>query len=217
MKHSINLFQQDMIPEQPWLTLSRVLLVVAVLLFMLGVWKVGLVLQANTLGSNVEAQRTILTEQQQELTRLTERLHAQAPSAELQSDVNRLENEVATRQYLLAEFQRRGQIQQHDYAGLLTDLALLHREGVWLTRIHQERGRVNLHGYAVSASVLPAWMQSFSESKVLSERRFNMVELKRDNRELLSFVLQGNTRGIQQVPATANDENESTAAAEGSQ
>lgn len=217
MKHTINLFQQDLIPEQPWLTLPRVFIVILVLCAVLGVWKAGLMLQTSALESQVEAQRTLLNEQQQQLATLSDQLRTQAPNPALEADVGRLENQVATRQYLLAEFRRRGQIKQHDYAGLLTDLALLHRDGVWLTRIHQDRDQLNLHGHAVNASILPQWMQSFKESTVLSERRFNMVELKRDNRELLSFVLQGSSRGVQAIPPTENNDSDTTNSAEGAQ
>ncbi|EGN74910.1 Fimbrial assembly protein (PilN) [Idiomarina sp. A28L] len=217
MKHTINLFQQDLIPEEQWLTLSKVLIVIAVLCGLLGIWKAGLMVQANGIESQVAEQRVVLNEQQQQLATLSEQLRLQAPNPVLQADVGRLENQIATRQYLLAEFQRRGQIKQHDYAGLLTDLALLHRDGVWLTRIHQDRDQLNLHGHAVNASILPQWMQSFKESTVLSERRFNMVELKRDNRELLSFVLQGSSRGVQEIPPTENNDSDATNSAEGSQ
>ncbi len=192
MKHTINLFQQDLIPEQPWLNFTRVLLGIIIVCAVLVAWKATVMLQVQGLQSQINVQRSALANEQQQLAQISEQLRAQQPSSELKAEVNRLETEVLMRQFLLAEFQRRGQIKQQDYAELLTDLAILHREGVWLTRIHQDRNRLNLHGHSVNASILPQWMQSFKTSTVLSERRFNMVELKRDSRDLLSFVLQGN-------------------------
>ncbi|RUO23457.1 hypothetical protein CWE08_02085 [Aliidiomarina iranensis] len=193
MKHSINLFQHDLIPEQPWLSFTRVLLATLLVCVVLVGWKGMLILQLKDLQTQVATQQEKLANEQQELAQLSEQLRAKTPSSALQAEVNQLESEVSMRQFLLAEFQRRGQIKQQDYAELLTDLAILHREGVWLTRIHQDRNRLNLHGHSVNASILPQWMQSFKTSATLSDRRFNMVELKRDNRDLLSFVLQGSS------------------------
>ncbi|MCH8492842.1 MAG: PilN domain-containing protein [Idiomarina sp.] len=191
MKHSINLFQADLIPEQPWLTLPRILFVILLLIVALVAAKGVMSWQVSGLQSELATATAQRANAQQQITQLGGQLAAIRPDARLQAEVLRLEAEVLTRQRLLAELQRRGQLDQHDYASLLSDLARLHRDGLWLTRIQQRQGSVILHGKAVDASLLPLWMQQFKTAATLSASRFNMVELKRDDQDILNFILQG--------------------------
>lgn len=205
MKHSINLFQADLVPEQPWLTVQRILIallvVVVVLVAMRGIseWQLS---GARSELNQLQQQRVSA---QQQVSELGSQVAARRPDPRLERDIVRLEATVQTRQALLAELQRRGQLSRLDYAQLLTDLARLQRDGLWLTRIQQQQQQVTLHGKAVEAGLLPEWMQSFQLTPSLADRRFTMVELKRDEADMLNFVLQSSSAASQQVVIPAED------------
>lgn len=205
MKHSINLFQADLIPERPWLTLHRILLAVALIIVVILLFRAHAAVQLSQLNAELQQHTAERAQAQQQISELSREVSALRPDLNVQSRLLEYEAEIQTRQQLIGEFQRRSQIRRHHYAGLLTDLARLHLEGIWLTRIQQQDGQILLHGKTLNAGLLPLWMQSFAQSDVLSQRQFNMVELKRDERELLSFVLRGSMRSQQQVEIPADE------------
>nr|WP_228517698.1 PilN domain-containing protein [Aliidiomarina indica] len=130
------------------------------------------------------------------------------PRSDLTRDVQRLEAQIELRQRLLAELRRRGQLSRHDFAGLLTDLARHHQDGVWLTRIQQNQNQLVLSGQSTDPAILPFWLNGFRQAETLSQRHFNMVELRRDDRDVLRFVLQSTGTGIapEYVPQTQGEE-----------
>lgn len=205
MKHNINLFKADIIPERPWLTLPRLLIVLLIIVGTLLLVKGYLSLQQNRLNTELQQQMSLRSELQNESAQLTRQVASLRTDPRLESQVMTLDAEIRIRQSLIAEFQRRGQMTRQDYAGLLTDLAKIDHEGLWLTRIQQRQGQIRLHGLTVDASYLPAWMQGFNNSSMLSQRQFNMVTLKRDQQQLLSFELIGTPANMIHVDMTNQD------------
>lgn len=191
MKHNINLFQADLIPERPWLTLPRLLVALLIIVGILLLLKGYTSLQLRQLNAELQQQTSLRSELQSTSTQLSRQVANLRADPRLESQVMALDAEIRIRQSLIAEFQRRGQMTRQDYAGLLTDLARIDYEGLWLTRIQQRQGQIRLHGLTVDAGYLPTWMQDFNKSPMLSQRQFNMVTLKRDQQQLLSFELIG--------------------------
>lgn len=202
MKHNINLFQADLIPERPWLTLPRLLIILLIIVGILLLLNGYSSLQLRQLNAELQQQTNIRSELQNKSTQLTRQIAGLRADPRLESQVMALDAEIRIRQSLIAEFQRRGQMTRQDYAGLLTDLARIDYEGLWLTRIQQRQGQIRLHGLTVDAGYLPTWMQDFNKSPMLSQRQFNMVTLKRDQQQLLSFELLGTPANMVRVEMT---------------
>lgn len=205
MKHSINLFQADLVPEQPWLTVQRILLAMLVVVLVLAAVRGVSEWQLSAARSELSQLQQQRSSAQQQISELGTQAAARRPDPRLEREIVRLEATVQTRQALLAELQRRGQLSRLDYAQLLTDLARLQRDGLWLTRIQQQQQQVTLHGKATDAGLLPEWMQSFQLAPSLADRRFTMVELKRDDADILNFVLQSSSAASQQVVIPVDD------------
>lgn len=209
LKQTVNLYRADLKPRQPLLTFHRLLVtLVCVFVLMVG-WRVVLEVQQATFNERLEAARTEQAARQQQMTQLAQQVREMRPRSDLTRDVQRLETEIQLRQTLLAELRRRGQLRRHDFAGLLTDLARHHQDGVWLTRIQQTQNQLVLSGQSTDPAVLPYWLSGFRQAETLSQRHFNMVELRRDDRNILRFVLQSTGTGIapEYIPRAAEENN----------
>ncbi|TRW50472.1 PilN domain-containing protein [Aliidiomarina halalkaliphila] len=212
LKQTVNLYRADLQPRQVLLTFDRlVITLVLVFILMLG-WRVVLEVQQSAFSDRIEAARTEQLQKQAEMTRLAEQVRDMRPRTDLTREVQRLETEVQLRQSLLAEMRRRGQLRRHDFAGLLTDLARHHQDGIWLTRIQQSQNQLILTGQSTDPAILPYWLSGFRQSNTLSRRHFSMVELRRDDRDVLRFVLQSSGTGIapEYVPQTPEDDSADT-------
>ena len=133
MKHNINLFQADLIPERPWLTLPRLLVALLIIVGILLLLKGYTSLQLRQLNAELQQQTSLRSELQSTSTQLSRQVANLRADPRLESQVMALDAEIRIRQSLIAEFQRRGQMTRQDYAGLLTDLARIDYEGLWLT------------------------------------------------------------------------------------
>ncbi|RUO33431.1 PilN domain-containing protein [Aliidiomarina sanyensis] len=168
MKHSINLYRADLVPKRPLLDLQRVLTVVLVL-WVIGVgWRVVLEIQTMRLESQLQAAQTEQRQKQQLLSQLSAQVAQLQIDPQLERRVRQLQAEVQNKRSVLFEFTELGSVQSFDYAAIMTELARVHEEGLWVTRIEENRGVLNLHGHAVDPALIPRWMQKFQETEQLS-------------------------------------------------
>lgn len=209
LKQTINLYRADLKPRQALLTFNRLLISLVIVVVLMASWRVVMEIQQSALRDGIEAARSEQLQTQAEMTRLAEQARDMRPRTDLTREVQRLETEIQLRQSLLAEMRRRGQLRRHDFAGLLTDLARHHQDGIWLTRIQQTQNQLILTGQSTDPAILPYWLSGFRQSSTLSSRHFSMVELRRDDRDVLRFVLQSAGTGIapDYVPHTLEQDN----------
>ncbi|WP_113907015.1 PilN domain-containing protein [Aliidiomarina celeris] len=200
----INLYHSSLQPVREVLTGSRVLLAVAVVVVLMLGWRGVLEIQHRAVLSEARALAAEQEQQRSDMTSLSQAIGQRRLDRALSTQVANLERDVTARRALLQEFQRRGEIRNVNYSPLLHELASIHRDGLWLTRISISAQGIELHGRTTSAVLIPQWMRGFENTQTLSPFQFSVVELRRDDQDLLNFALisrnQGSTATVATVP-----------------
>ncbi|RUO18081.1 PilN domain-containing protein [Aliidiomarina haloalkalitolerans] len=191
MKHSINLYRPDLIPKRPILDFERLLVAIII------VWVIGIgmrvVLEARGLALNnqVQSAQTQLNQKQQTMQQLAGQVAQLQIDPVLERRVENLRTEVAKSRSVLSEFRAIGAIQSFDYAAILTELATIHEDGIWLTQINERNGVLSLQGYVTEPALVARWVQKFDDTTNLGQRQFGRIQMTRQENDSLQFSLQG--------------------------
>lgn len=194
MKYGVNLYRESLLPRQDWLSFARVLAAVAIAIGLLIIWRGGIAVSEYRVQSAANSMSEKQQELQQETGRLASVVGQLRPDRQLERSVEQLERDLERQRALLSRLRSGGGVEQYDYAKLLFDLPQIHVDGVWLTRIQQLAGDLSLYGKTTDAALLPRWMNNFSDVESLSGKRFAVVELERDDRQVLNFTIQSRRR-----------------------
>lgn len=199
MKRDINLYHTSLQPMRELLTAGRLLVALFILLVVFGLARGA---YAYAMVKLVEHRAQLNNEQQALNSRRAElinQLNRQRPERSLLRRTERVELEIASRRALLDEFNRRGTIRRDNLSPVLQELASIHMDGVWLTRVTIQPNGVELEGRTLEAGLIPRWMAGFAQTTTLAAHRFSVVELRRDSRDILSFALLSKPRSADQT------------------
>lgn len=198
MKRRLNLYHVSLQPIKETLTSKRVLWAALAVLLLAAVARGGFEYSLHNLNKELAEQ----TQEQQELNarmmQLVAQINRQQPMRSLLRRTAQAELEIASRQALLAEFESRGTIQRDNLSPVLQELASIHTQGVWLTRILITPAGVELEGSTLEAGLIPRWMAKFAQTTTLAKHQFSVVDLQRDSGRVLNFALLSKPRSTDQ-------------------
>ncbi|MGR6860556.1 MSHA biogenesis protein MshI [Aliivibrio salmonicida] len=185
----INLYNDRLKPKVDYFTLPNVILS----------WGVGLALTGVVFGyyywqvSQLDNQVMLLSSQErtknQELSRLIQQLESHKPSAAKLAAIKRLKDDVESKQASLRIIANFDEGMQIGYSGVMSSLTQLGKGNISLTKIYISGENVNFTGYARTPDVIPSWVQSFDSELHLIGRTFDQLEIKTDEKGLVSFIL----------------------------
>ncbi len=188
-----NLYPEDMRPKKEWLTLTNV--VASWLLGGLligGGWGYFYWQEMKTSELLVIENRTLSGLNSQHAT-LEAQLAARQPSEETLQRVRVLEKSIADNRASMRAIDAHDDSLTVGYAGVMKDLAAIHRQDVSLRRIAIRGPMMDIKGYAAAPESVPAWVQQFKSRPHLIERGFRHLAIERDVNQDLQFTLQTNT------------------------
>lgn len=189
MKREINLYHTSLHPVRELLTSARLLTALLVILIASSLVRGGYeyaIVKLTVHYEQVDSEQQALNKQ---LAELASQMNRQRPERTLLRRTERVELEIASRRALLDEFNRRGTIRRDNLSPVLQELAAIHMDGVWLTRVMIQPNGVELEGRTLEAGLIPRWMAGFAQTTTLAAHRFSVVELRRDSRDILNFAL----------------------------
>lgn len=186
---SINLYNDSLKPKLDHFTLTNVVIS----------WGVGLSLSAMVMGfyqwkvyeldQHIASIKIEESNHQQELNGLNKQLESHKPSAAKQSAIKRLEDDIEAKKASLEVIESFDEGMQVGYSGVMKGLTKVGKDNISLTRIYISGEDVNFAGYARTPSVIPNWIQSFENELHLVGRTFDRLEIKTDEKGLVSFTL----------------------------
>ena len=180
MSQQINLYQ-PIFRQQKILFSARTLLIMSVgFVVVLLLWSTLLGQRVATLEAELERQRQSEQRALTQLTSLREALPETTPDETLQRRIEQLEQQRAR---LRTSLQALDQAQPAAGARLPERLAALSRrqpDGMWLTelRLDERRNDVVLRGRALSASLVPDYLNALGQEPVISGTGFRQVRLE---------------------------------------
>lgn len=186
---SINLYSDRLKPKADYFTLQNILIS----------WGVGLFIAALIVGFyqwkliNLEERTQLLASQesrhQQELAVLNKKLEGHKPSAAKLAAIKRLKEDIESKRASLKVIDNFDEGMQIGYSGVMSNLTQLGKGNISLTKIFISGEDVNFTGYARTPDVIPNWVQSFESELHLVGRTFDQLEIKTDEKGLVSFIL----------------------------
>jgi len=192
-KYRINLFQDELIPDTPLLTLPRVLW----LWFIIAIMMFGLVslfnYQESTLGSQATDVQSQKRQQDEKIEQLKQALADHKPNAQLTARLATLQDLIANKKNVYGYLTNSEESYIDGFAKAMSDLALVHNSNISLTSISIDEQQISFGGVARTADAVPAWLSKFEQSKVLSGRLFNHFELSENESQLIEFSVSSNT------------------------
>lgn len=193
-KYRINLFQDELIPDTPLLTLPRMLwlwLIVGLMMFGLASM---LSYQESSLGSQAFDMQSQKRQQDEKIEELKLAMANHKPSAKLTAKLQTLQDLIANKKNVYGYLTNTEESYIDGFAKAMSDLALVHSRNISLTKISIDEQHVSFVGVARSADAVPAWLSKFEQSKVLSGRLFNHFELSENENNLIEFSVSSNSQ-----------------------
>lgn len=195
MKRIANLYVAELQPNRDPLTLKLVSLVVGALLVIViaaaGVGKWYLANQQATTAKLTQQNRALQNQVNQQQELLKQALN----DKQLLAEIENLELRLAQRQRLLQHMRSVTQTGQPSFANVLTDLARVDNDNIWLQRILLAHQDMTLQGHTTAASALPRWLASFSNYPTLRNRNFGVFELRDEQNGALQFTVGSDSHG----------------------
>ena len=189
MKQSINLLRDDLKPINQRMTLNLTVVIALLLLLgmLAGLFYVGNIQQHSQ--QQLAEMETQLAQLQQRQEQLQQQLQARSPSKALVAQRQALEEAIVARQQLNEQL---AQLQPTDSGSpdqLMQELYQVDIEGLWLTDFSMTPAGVSLVGKTIRANLLPRWMKRFQAMPLLSQSRFAVVDLDRNEQGQQTFAL----------------------------
>ena len=193
-KHSINLLQAELFPEQPLLTLSRVALAWLALLVIVVVWAV--VTEVNY--SQSAARYDGLLKEQQQKTKLANKLAAQVKNRQvspaLMQNLNTIKLVMQHKDALLTKLTDSNETFAGGFVMAMNDLSAMHHKDIRLQSISINANDMSFTGLARNPQAVPAWLAGFKQSRLLSGKAFVHFRLSQNEQNITEFSVRSTAK-----------------------
>lgn len=179
MKQQINLYQPIFRKQQIVFSAQTILWLAVGFLVLLLLW--SLLISQRISRLEAEYDRQVAAEQRAivQLTELQRSMPPSEPSPELEQQVEQLELQLANLRDSLDALDRRLPAAEVDLGARLDALARQVPAGLWLTRLDlADNGQhLMLHGRALSARLVPAYLDALTEEPLLTGMGFRRIQV----------------------------------------
>jgi len=195
-KNSINLLQAELYTKQALLTLKRVLIswVVVICLMILSVFIIQN--QANKGTEQLIYLNKIKAKQDERSDNLENKIRLHKPNLVVASKLATLKLVMANKQALYKELINPNTTYIAGFAKAMTDLSDMHDENISLQQMIIDHGELTFSGMARTPEAVPAWLNLFESSSVLSGKVFSHFSLSENDSNFTDFVVSTTTTEI---------------------
>ena len=188
-KHSINLLQAELFPEQPFLTLSRVVAAWLSLLVIMIVWAGITELNYN---SSAVVYDTLLKEKQQK-SKLAQQLETQLQNRQvspvLTKKLDAIKLVMLNKDALLSKLTDSNETFAGGFVMAMNELSAMHHKDIRLQTININSADMTFTGLARTPQAVPAWLAGFEKSRLLSGKAFVQFKLAKNEQNITEFVV----------------------------
>ncbi|ALO36074.1 hypothetical protein CMT41_16070 [Colwellia sp. MT41] len=188
-KHSINLLQAELFPEQPLLSLSRMAGAWLGLLLMMVIWAV--VTEINY-SQSAAIYDDLLKEQQQQTqlaNSLAKEVQNRQVSAALTQNLSTIKLVMQHKGALLAKLTDSNETFAGGFVMAMNDLSAMHHKDIRLQTISINATDMSFTGLARNPQAVPAWLAGFKQSRLLSGKAFVHFKLTQNEQNITEFVV----------------------------
>lgn len=192
MKQQINLYQ-PMLRQQkkPFSAASMLALTGFFIAVFAGIYAYSLS-QLDTIETNLSSIEKSTKDLQVQVDKLSKQFPGKTKSKLLSSEIARMNKELATRREIKNALSQHSLENKRVFSALLESLARKHVQGTWLTSVSIDDGgeALGFSGKTFSSDLVPFYIQQLSEEKSFSGLSFNVMELRRSEKDPLNLDFQ---------------------------
>ncbi|XQW85540.1 PilN domain-containing protein [Thalassotalea piscium] len=188
-KLAINLFQPELLPERPLLSLSRVVAFWLLLLLLMIAWAVYSKIEADSLSEKYHKITKQEVEQQTLLEELQQKVSRNRANPKLLERLDTLKIVLANKKALHSQLTDQSQMHAAGFSTAMTELAMLHHKEISLEQVVMEPGQLSFSGVAKKPESVPSWLTGFDSSTFLSGKHFTHFSLSENEQGLTSFTV----------------------------
>lgn len=186
---AINLYPKHLKPKVERFTLNNVMIGCGGLALLIGIISAYSTWQNSQLENELQAAQSQETEFNQQLASLNQRIVKHRPSPEKVHAVERLKEEIQSKQDSLAAVSKYDGQQQVGYSGVMQSLAQLGRNDISLSSIRMDADNLDIKGLARDPQAIPNWVNQFKSEINLVGRSFEKLKIARNEQDILTFEL----------------------------
>lgn len=188
-KHNINLFQPELLPQPPLVTLHRVILVWVIVLALMLAWS-----QYSTSKSHSLAQQLqVLTNENKRKTAtfndIKIAIEQRQSDPALEAEYVTLKLVMKNKQALHARLTDPDQTYVTGFASSMTELSKYHHKDVSLQQVLIDQDTMLFSGLAKRPESVPQWLSGFEQSTLLSGKHFKHFKLEENESNITTFTI----------------------------
>ncbi len=191
-KYEINLLKDELLPKIPLLTLSTILAIWLVVLFILIIAGVYGQLQLNNIQNenkllSIDKSRKIVLQEE-----LTAKLATHKADPALRAQLATLKTLINNKKVLYTNLTDTSKTYVAGFAQAMTELAKIHHKDISLQNISISHDNISFTGVARTPSAVPNWMAGFSNAQLLSGKLFKHFSLSESKQGYTEFFVSSN-------------------------
>lgn len=188
-KHSINLLQADLFPAPPPLTLTKVVGAWLALLFIMIIWST--ITEFNYKSSAAIYDKLLNDKQQkyQMAQDLESQLKNRQISPELRKSLEIIRLVIQHKDALLSKLTNSDETFAGGFVMAMNDLSAMHHKDIRLQKIKINAKYMSFSGLARTPQAVPAWLDGFKKSRLLSGKSFTNFKLNKNEQNITEFVV----------------------------
>lgn len=189
MKYRVNLYLEELRPQLALYTLKFVTFIWGVAFVVMLLWGLWLQSSLNQVNDQYNKQLSRNNQLQADLTTLSKQLSQRTKSPVLLAKLDELTQTYQDKQYVMAELGTLNAHSSKDFGSLMENLAKVHEEDLWLTRIKVDGNNIRLEGGISYGDVVPKWLTELAQTPFFNGQNFAKARIQRDEENGLSFVI----------------------------
>ncbi|PSV24370.1 MSHA biogenesis protein MshI [Photobacterium kishitanii] len=190
LSSSINFYSQHLQPKRQRLTLNNMVASWLVLIVLISVVSGVYTYKSRQLAPKLASSKAQLTAAQSQLTLTQKQLQLHIVSPIKQQRVSALEQDIIAKQSTLKAVANHDVSLMVGYGQVLTQLAAAGSNNIAIERISISGNALDLNGVARTPEAVPGWLGTFNRYSTLAERRFQLLNIGRDDTNQVTFTLQ---------------------------
>lgn len=189
MKNRINLLQEGLFPKPPLLTLPKVAGIWFLLLILMITWSVVTQFNLKSASQSYEKLAVEKKQKQQQAQKLEAKLTSRQVSPELRKKLEILKLVIQHKDALLNKLTDSNDTFAGGFVMAMNDLSSMHHKDIRLQTISINAKHMTFRGLARTPEAVPAWLDGFQKSRLLSGKSFSNFKLQKNEQNITEFVV----------------------------
>ncbi len=188
-KHFINLLQPELIPEQPLLSLQRVVVLWGGVFVAMMFWAVTNYFQLEQLEQQAKQLTQVQSQQAILFSELERKIRKNKADPILVERLITLKSLMENKRLLHAQLTDLSSAHVAGFARAMTELSQMHHRDIQLESVHIDLHDMTFTGLSKKPEAVPQWLAGFEHSTLLSGKSFINFKLTENEQHLTQFVV----------------------------